>query len=47
MDQMEYISIFLDIAKSADFRWKYVAVSRIQGVSHLIHIFFGPSLGKV
>ena len=43
---MEYISTFLDIAKLADFPWKNVDVNRIQGVSHLIHIFFGSSLGK-
>ena len=44
---MESISIFLDIVKFADFRWKNADVSRTQGVCHLIHIFFGSSLGKV
>ena len=29
------------------FLWKNVDVSRTQGVFHMIHIFFGPSLGKV
>ena len=36
-----YISI--DIAKFADFRWKNADVNR----SHVIHIYFGSSLGKV
>ena len=44
---MESISIFLDIVKFADFRWKNADVSRTQGVCHLILIFFGSSLGKV
>ena len=41
------ISVFLDMAKFADFRWKNANVSRTQSVCHLIHIFFGSSLGKV
>ena len=35
-----YLSVFSDIAKFADVR-------RTQGLCHVIHIFFGPSLGKV
>ena len=41
------MSKFLDIPKFADFRWKEADVSRVQGVCHMIHIFFGSSLGKV
>ena len=44
---MESISVFLDIAKFADFRSKNAGVSRTQGVAHVIHIFLGSSLGKV
>ena len=38
--------VFLDIAKLADFQ-ENADVSRTQGVSHVIHIGFGSSLGKV
>ena len=44
---MQSISVFLDITKFADLRWKNADVSRTQGVCHVIHIFFGSSLGKV
>ena len=44
---MQSISVFLDIAKFADFRWKNADVSRTQGVCHMIYIFFGSSLDKV
>ena len=44
---MESISVFLDIAKFADFWLKNADVSRSQGVRHVIHIVFGTSLGKV
>ena len=44
---MQSVYVFLDIAKFADFRWKNADVNRIQGVCHVIHIFFGPTLGKV
>ena len=44
---MKFISVFLDIQKSADFRRKNADVSRIQEVCHVIYIFFGFSLGKV
>ena len=37
---MQSISVFLDIAKFADF-------SRTQRVCHVIHIIFGSSSGKV
>ena len=44
---MESISVFLDIAKFADFRLKNADVSRTQGMCHVIYTFFGSSLGKV
>ena len=44
---MQFISVFLDITKDADFRLKNTDVSRTQGVYHVIYIFFGSSLGKV
>ena len=37
---MQSLSVFLDIAKFADFWWKNADVSRTQGVHHVIHIFF-------
>ena len=43
---MQSISVFSDIAKFADFQRKNADVSRTQGVCHLIHIFFGSSLGE-
>ena len=45
--KMQSISVFLDIAKFADSQWKNADVSRTQRVCHMIHIFFGSSLGKV
>ena len=42
---MQSVSVFLDLGKSADFRWKNVDVSTAQVVCHEIHIFFGSSLG--
>ena len=44
---MQSISVFLDIGKFVDFLWKTANVSRTQGVCHVIHVFFGSSLGKV
>ena len=44
---MQYISVFIDITKFADFRQKIADVSRTQGVCHVIHKFFVSSLGKV
>ena len=41
------ISVFLDIAKFADFGRKNADVSRTQGLCCVIQIFFGSSLGKV
>ena len=43
---MQSISVFLDIAKFADFRRKNADVSRTQGFCHMIRIFFESSLGK-
>ena len=47
MYQNESISVFSDIAKFSDFRFKNADVSTTQGVYHVIHIFFRFSLGKV
>ena len=44
---MQSISVFLDIAKFADFLRKNADVSRTQEVRHVIHIFFRSSLGKL
>ena len=44
---MQFISLFLDITKVADFWWNNADVSRTQGVCHMIYIFLGSSLGKV
>ena len=44
---MQSISVFLDMTKFTDFRLKNADVNRTQGVCHVIHIFFGSSLGKV
>ena len=44
---MQSISVFLDITKFADLKRKNTDVRRTQGVCHVIHIFFGSSLGKV
>ena len=35
------------ILQIPDFWWKDADVSRTQGLCHVIHIFCGPSLGKV
>ena len=45
--KIQFISIFLDISKFADFQRKNVDVSRTQGVCYMIYIFFGFFLGKV
>ena len=44
---MQSISVFLDIIEFADFWLKNADANRSQGVCHVIHIFFGSSLGKV
>ena len=44
---MPSIFVFFDIAKFADIRRKSADVSRTPGVCHVIHLFFGCSLGKV
>ena len=44
---MQSKSVFLDIAKFADFWRKNVDVSRTQEMCQVIHTFFGSSLGKV
>ena len=44
---MQSISVFLDITKFVDCKWKNANISRTQEVCHVIYIFFGSSLGKV
>ena len=44
---MESTSVFLDVAKFTDFRWKNADVSRTPGVRQVIHITFQSSLGKL
>ena len=44
---MQSISVFLNIAKFANSGEKIADVSRTEGLSHVINIFFGSSLGKV
>ena len=44
---MESISLFSDKTKFADFYWKNADASRTQNDCHVMHIFFGSSLGKV
>ena len=36
---MQSLSVFLDIAKTHDFRWKNANASRTQGVCQMIYIF--------
>ena len=44
---MQSISVFSNRAKLSDFRGKNGDISRVQGVCHVIHIFFGYPLDKV
>ena len=44
---MQCITVFLDITKVADFRLNNADVCRTHGMSHLIYIFFGSSLGNI
>ena len=44
---MQSISVFLDVAKFADFQCKNADVSRSQGVSRVIHIYFESFLSKI
>ena len=46
-EMYNYISVFLDVAKFANFWWKYADISRTQGMPRMIHIVFGSSLGKI
>ena len=41
------LSVFFDIAKFADLRSQKADVNKNQKVCHVIHMFFGSSLGKV
>ena len=44
---MQCVSVFLNIAKFADFQLKNGDITRTQGVCHVIHRFFGSPLAKV
>ena len=44
---MQCISLFIDIAKVADFRWKNDDISRIRRVCHVIYMFSLSSLSEV
>ena len=44
---MQSTSVFLDITKVADFRWKNADVSNTYRVRHVIYVFLGFSLGMV
>ena len=44
---MQSISVFFDITRIGDFRWKNANVSKTQRVRYVIFIFFGSSLDKV
>ena len=43
---MQSISVFFDKAKFSNFRSKNADVSKTQGLSYVINIFFASSLGK-
>ena len=43
MYEIQSISVFLDVAKFADFWLKNADVSRTQGMCHVIDIFSGSS----
>ena len=45
--QMQSVSVFLDIAKIADFWWKNANLSGTQVVCHVIDVSFGSFLDKV
>ena len=47
MYQNAIYTVFLDKVKFADFLSKNYDVSRTEGMCHLIHMFFGSSLGNV
>ena len=44
---MQSTSVFFDITKIADYRWKNAEVSRTQGVCHVIYMLFRCSLGSL
>ena len=45
--KMQPISLFPEITKLADFRWKNADVSRTHEGNQVIYIFSGSSLGKI
>ena len=44
---MQSTSLFFDVAKFVDSRWKNADVNKTQVVSQVIYIIFGSSLAKV
>ena len=44
---MQSISVFFDMAKFPDFRWKNADASGSQGMCHVIHIYLESPLGNV
>ena len=44
---MKSMSVFFDITKATDLRWKNTDISRTQEGCVVIFIFFSSSLGKV
>ena len=44
---MQFLSVFLDITKIADFWQKSGDVNRTQKVDHVIYMFLGFPVGKV
>ena len=45
--KMQFLFVFPNVRKIANFWWKNADANRNQGVFHVIYIFFGSSLGKV
>ena len=44
---MQFLSVFINITKIADFRRKIFDITRTQGLCHVIDIYFGSSLDKI
>ena len=44
---MQFLVVVPDVTKAANFRWNIADFKRIQGVRHVIYIYFGSSLGEL
>ena len=42
-----FLSLFPDVPKAADFEWKYANNSRYLRVCYAIYIYFGSFIGKI